>query len=87
MFNFRYLFFTKWGVRAGLDRTLLDGSNRTTIVSNKIVYPIAITLDLANQEVYWTDAYMNSIERVNYNGEKRWRLKKKPVSSFSILYL
>ncbi|XP_055692338.1 low-density lipoprotein receptor-related protein 1 [Lutzomyia longipalpis] len=72
-----FVFFTKWGNNpATLERCLLDGSNRTQLVSHKIVYPNGVTLDLANKHVYWVDTYMDFIERVTYTGEKRWSIKK-----------
>lgn len=80
-----YIFYTKWGNSlASLDKAYLDGSNATSIVTDKIVYPHSITLDLAMQHVYWIDTYMDSVERVDYHGEKRWSLKKKyPIFSIA----
>ncbi|KAL9703738.1 hypothetical protein quinque_007256 [Culex quinquefasciatus] len=72
-----FLFFTKWGNSlASVERSFLDGSNRTSIVLKKIVYPHGVALDLAMQHVYWVDTYLDSIERVNYDGSNRWFLKK-----------
>ncbi|XP_055591150.1 low-density lipoprotein receptor-related protein 1 [Uranotaenia lowii] len=72
-----FLFFTKWGSSlASVDRSFLDGTNRTSIVLKKIVYPHGVALDIALQHVYWVDTYLDSIERVNYDGSNRWFLKK-----------
>lgn len=73
-----YIFYTKWGHSlASLDKANLDGTEAGSIVTDKIVYPHGITLDLAMQHVYWVDTYMDNVERVDYNGGKRWSLKKK----------
>lgn len=74
-----FLFFVKWGYfQASLERTLLDGSNRTAIVNNKIVYPHGVALDIVLQHIYWVDTYLDGIERVNYDGSNRWVMKRSP---------
>lgn len=70
------MFFTKWET-ASLDRAHLDGTNRTALVTQKITYPLGVTLDLATQHVYWVDHYMNYIERCDYDGKHRKSLKQK----------
>lgn len=66
------MFFTVWG-RNGpkLDNSKLDGSDRKTLVSTKIVYPHGIAVDLPTNHVYWVDAFLDSIERINYDGSNR----------------
>jgi low-density lipoprotein receptor-related protein 1 (alpha-2-macroglobulin receptor) len=72
-----FMFFTKWGISPPtVDRALLDGTNRTPIVSAKIVYPQGVAIDLALQQVYWVDKYMDNIDRVDYYGNNRWTVKK-----------
>ncbi|XP_021948531.2 low-density lipoprotein receptor-related protein 1 isoform X4 [Folsomia candida] len=67
-----YMFFTVWG-RSGakLERSLMDGTSREVIVSKKIVYPHGITLDMPTKVVYWVDKFLDSIERINYDGTNR----------------
>ena len=66
------MFFTVWG-RSGsrLERALLDGSERSQLVTTKIVYPYGLTLDLPVKHVYWVDKFLDSIERINYDGTNR----------------
>lgn len=71
-----YLFYTDWS--PSLSRALLDGTNRTALVKTNIYHPSGVTLDLANEHVYWIDVYKDVIERVDYNGQQRWTLKKTP---------
>lgn len=71
------MFFTKWE-KSSLDRAHMDGSEVRTLVSTKIVYPSGISLDLANEHVYWVDTYSDIIERVDYDGNNRTALKKHP---------
>ncbi|XP_002138212.3 prolow-density lipoprotein receptor-related protein 1 isoform X1 [Drosophila pseudoobscura] len=73
-----YMFYTDR--TPSLSRSLLDGSNRTALVSTHIYHPNTVTLDLANEHVYWVDVYEDVIERVDYEGQRRWTLKKFPDS-------
>lgn len=59
----------------GLHRANMDGTNRTIIESQKIFYPTSLILDLANEHIYWLDKYMDCVERIDYDGNKRWSLK------------
>ncbi|XP_043066692.1 low-density lipoprotein receptor-related protein 1 isoform X1 [Drosophila bipectinata] len=71
-----YLFYTDW--KPSLSRSLPDGTNRTVLVTELIYHPSSVTLDLANELVYWVDVYKDVIERVTYEGQNRWTLKKSP---------
>ena len=66
-----FLFFANWGAQPKLERASLDGTNRSRLVSHKIVYPRGISLDFANEHVYWTDSYLNHVQRINYDGKNR----------------
>lgn len=71
------MFFTKWGNTAPLlERAQMDGSNRTSLVSQKIVYPYGVTVDYPNQHVYWVDTYLDYVERINYDGSNRKTVKR-----------
>ncbi|CAG7828356.1 unnamed protein product [Allacma fusca] len=67
-----YMFFTVWG-RSGpkLERSYLDGTSRVALVTTKIVYPYGLTLDLPVEFVYWVDRFLDSIERISYDGSNR----------------
>lgn len=69
------MFFTTSDSFGGLLRANMDGSNHTIIESYKIFYPTSLRLDLANENIYWLDKYMDYVERVSYDGKNRWSLK------------
>lgn len=58
-----------------LERAQMDGSNRTSLVNQKIVYPYGVTVDFPNQHVYWVDTYLDYVERINYDGTNRKTVK------------
>lgn len=48
----------------------LDGSNSSTLVDKieELFSPHGITIDFANQQLYWMDHIKDTIERINING-------------------
>lgn len=52
-------------------RSWLDGSNRKSIVTDRISNPTDISIDIATHNVYWVDTQQDAIFRVDYNGKKR----------------
>ena len=65
------MFFTNWGDTPKLESTALDGSSRVLLVNKRIVRPYAITLDYVNKHVYWSDTYLDRVERIDYYGDNR----------------
>ena len=57
-----------------IERSYLDGSNRTVIVTGKLVLPSSITLDLAAERLYFVDSWMDYIETCNYDGSGRTQI-------------
>ncbi|KAF2883536.1 hypothetical protein ILUMI_22600, partial [Ignelater luminosus] len=71
------MFFTKWGHTAPmLERCRMDGTERTQLVTHKIVYPYGVTVDYPTSHVYWVDTYLDYVERIDYNGENRRTIMK-----------
>lgn len=70
-----FMFYTDW--TPSLSRSLLDGSNRTVLVTDQVYHPSSVTLDLANELVYWIDIYKDEVNRVDYEGRNRWTLKRR----------
>ncbi|XP_013929765.1 PREDICTED: sortilin-related receptor, partial [Thamnophis sirtalis] len=64
------MFWTDWGdSRPGIYRSEMDGSSATCIVSEGVKWPNGISAD--DHWIYWTEAYMDRIERVDFNGMQR----------------
>ncbi|KAI3389567.1 hypothetical protein SNEBB_009857 [Seison nebaliae] len=66
------MFWTSWeNKKAKIIRASMSGSNRTTIVSEKLKWPNALTIDYEDNYLYFADAYYDLIERVNFDGSNR----------------
>ncbi|KAL3854930.1 hypothetical protein ACJMK2_014165, partial [Sinanodonta woodiana] len=72
-----YIFFVDWdSPQSYIKRANLDGSDLRTIQGNsstksKLIKPLGLTLDYANQHVYWTDRDLNLVSRIDYDGTKK----------------
>ena len=63
-----YMFFTDTD---NIDRALMDGTQRKTIVSNYIYKASGLTLDYVNERVLWCDSQLDQIVSVGYDGQNR----------------
>lgn len=71
-----YLFFTDAGglnklQKPKIERAFMDGTGRVVIVSEKLLEPVAITIDLIKKRIYWVDKKYDHIETCDYYGLKR----------------
>lgn len=66
-----FLFWADRGRIPKIERARLDGSERRTLVSESIVFTTGLTLDYERKSVYWCDSRLDTIERMDYNGENR----------------
>lgn len=85
------MFFTEWGHTVPtLERAYLDGSERMKLVVEKIVYPSGVAVDMPTQSVYWVDTYIETIEKINYDGTNRktvYRNSQVCIKIFNFIFL
>lgn len=72
----RYLFWGNAGSVPKIERSSLSGGSRTTLISQGIVYPIAITVDVDGSRIYWLDSVRDSIESSDFYGRDRKLLQR-----------
>jgi hypothetical protein len=65
------LFWSDWGDQPKIERSALDGSNRTVLVSDSIVWPNSLSVDYIRNHLYWIDAKLKHIERCDLDGNNR----------------
>lgn len=66
----RVMFWTDWGdLKPGIYRSNMDGSAVHRLVSEDVKWPNGISVD--DQWIYWTDAYLDCIERITFDGQRR----------------
>ncbi|XP_077574072.1 low-density lipoprotein receptor-like isoform X1 [Stigmatopora nigra] len=65
------LFWAQCGNFPKIERANLDGQDTMTLVTSLLQHPIALTLDMPRQLLYWLDRGMRSISRVTLEGRHR----------------
>lgn len=65
------MYWTDWGTPATIERASMCGSNRTVLHNTNLQWPNALTIDYANQILYWLDAGLDRLERSNTDGSGR----------------
>lgn len=64
------MFWTDWGdLKPGIYRSNMDGSAAYRLVSEDVKWPNGISVD--GHWIYWTDAYLDCIERITFSGQQR----------------
>ena len=72
------MYWTDWGSPAKVERASMDGRDRTVLIDTDIVSPYGITIDYAEQRIYWVDAELDKIEYSNTDGSGRVTLTTLP---------
>ena len=67
----RWLYWSDWADTAKIEKASMDGENRTVIHDTDLEMPNGLTLDLAQQILYWIDARLDQIESSNVDGTNR----------------
>ena len=65
------LFYTDWGESPAVVRAHMDGSERESIVVTNLKWPNGITVDIAHDRIYWSDAMFNTLESSKMDGSDR----------------
>ncbi|CAN9500946.1 unnamed protein product [Ophioblennius macclurei] len=65
------LFWTQCGRSPKIESAGLDGRGRVTLVDSSIYQPVALSLDMPRQLVYWFDQKTRCISRVDLEGRHR----------------
>ncbi|XP_053226579.1 low-density lipoprotein receptor [Podarcis raffonei] len=66
-----FMYWADWGTSAKIAKSGLNGVDSFPLVKEGILWPNGITLDLANQRLYWVDSKLHSISSIDVNGRNR----------------
>ena len=68
------MYWSDWGSSPKIEQANMDGTARTALVSSGLIWVNSLALDYQNRLLYWCDAYLDKIERVDLQGNNRVRL-------------
>uniref|UniRef100_A0A3B3UD40 Low density lipoprotein receptor a n=1 Tax=Poecilia latipinna TaxID=48699 RepID=A0A3B3UD40_9TELE len=66
-----FMYWTDWGSPAKIEKGGLNGVDRTALVTDNIVWPNGITIDLLNQRLYWVDSKLHTLSSIDVQGSGR----------------
>ncbi|XP_077869877.1 low-density lipoprotein receptor-related protein 2-like [Saccoglossus kowalevskii] len=66
-----YMFISDWGKYPAIKRAFMDGSNVVILVSDKVIWPNGLTVDIASKRIFWVDGRLDYVQSVTYNGQNR----------------
>ncbi|XP_070837779.1 low density lipoprotein receptor a [Chaetodon trifascialis] len=66
-----FIYWTDWGYPAKIEKGGLNGGDRNALVTDNIVWPNGITLDLLNQRLYWVDSKLHTLSSIDVQGGGR----------------
>lgn len=84
---FRLMFWTDWGSTPKIERASLAGLNRTVLVDltgDGQYWPNAIFLDYTEDRIYWIDAWIDTIDSCDLNGNNRRQVASPLHPSFNM---
>ncbi|XP_067949896.1 low-density lipoprotein receptor-related protein 2-like [Watersipora subatra] len=67
----RYLYWTDVGLNAYVAKIGFDGSKRRMIISDRVVMPISLSVDVSTKRIWWADGHLNYIGYVSDDGTER----------------
>ena len=70
----RLMFWSDWGVAPRIERAHLDGTGRSSIISDHVGWPNGLCIDTTAKKIYWADARLDRIESAGLRGENRKQL-------------
>ena len=56
------MYWSDWGTSHKIEVASMDGNNRSTLVKRGLYWPNGLTLDGANNKLYWVDAWFHMLE-------------------------
>lgn len=57
-----WLYWTNWGDMPYIGRAGMDGRNASAIITTKVDWPRALTIDYTNNKIFFVDAHLSYLE-------------------------
>ncbi|MBN3296498.1 LRP2 protein, partial [Amia calva] len=66
-----WLYWTDWGVKAYIGRVGMNGQKASAIITTKLEWPNALTIDYTSDKIFFADAHLNYLEFADKDGQNR----------------
>ncbi|XP_071521746.1 low-density lipoprotein receptor-related protein 4 isoform X2 [Panulirus ornatus] len=81
------LFWTDWGNVSKIERSYLDGSERTVLLNVDVGWPNGLTIDYEMRRIFWNDARGDTIGSSDLDGQNRVVLVQEVPHPFGLTLL
>ncbi|XP_030630936.1 low-density lipoprotein receptor-related protein 2 [Chanos chanos] len=71
--KYGWLYWTDWGTRAFIGRAGMDGSNASAIITTKLEWPSALTIDYTTNKIFFADSHLGFLDYADMDGQNRHR--------------
>ncbi|XP_044727187.1 prolow-density lipoprotein receptor-related protein 1 isoform X2 [Chrysoperla carnea] len=69
------MYWTSWASsindKGTIEKAWMDGTHREVFVNGSLQWPNGLTIDYVAKKLYWCDAFLNKIERMDFDGKNR----------------
>lgn len=65
------MYWTEWGLNSRILMGGMDGKNSTALITENIEWPNSLSIDYANNRLYWIDNKLKVIESIRLDGSDR----------------
>lgn len=80
-----WLTYTDWGGNPGIFLVSMDGLRRETLIDTDVVWPNGLAADHSSNQLYWADARLSKIERIDLATRKRYEvIRETAANPFSL---
>ncbi|XP_054913786.1 low-density lipoprotein receptor-related protein 2 isoform X1 [Poeciliopsis prolifica] len=71
--KYGWLYWTDWGDKAYIGRVGMDGRNISAIITTKLEWPNALTIDYTTNKIFFADSHLNFLDYADMDGQNRHR--------------
>uniref|UniRef100_A0A452F8B2 Low-density lipoprotein receptor-related protein 2 n=1 Tax=Capra hircus TaxID=9925 RepID=A0A452F8B2_CAPHI len=79
-----YMYWTDWGTNAKIETATMGGYSRRSLVDRGLVWPNGLTMDYEQNLLYWADANLEKIERMDLERYLREVIVSRANSPFGL---
>uniref|UniRef100_W5N103 Low-density lipoprotein receptor-related protein 2 n=1 Tax=Lepisosteus oculatus TaxID=7918 RepID=W5N103_LEPOC len=66
-----WLYWTDWGNKAFIGRVGMNGKEASAIITTKLAWPKALTIDYTTDKIFFADAHLDYLEYADVDGRNR----------------
>ncbi|XP_015230707.1 PREDICTED: low-density lipoprotein receptor-related protein 2-like [Cyprinodon variegatus] len=71
--KYGWLYWTDLGDKAYIGRVGMDGTNISAIITTKLAWPNALTIDYTTNKIFFADSHLNFLDFADMDGQNRHR--------------